>query len=246
MGETTRKTDDENSLFINHECEMHGPFLQFARAGNGGSRCPSCLSDSTTTKYLPRFGIANSALNSKQSKALEAAGVPSRFLDCRYENFFPQSKSQTTVLQAFTAYAVNFGVALADCQNLIVTGKPGTGKTHLGVAALAVAALRGCSIRYADARKRGALRSRKDMPDLTVIDNVGLLLRGDIQAVQDLVMDRYDAAKPTILLGAISRADLPGLLGEYCLDRLREGGSKIFQFDWDSYRRSKQTENVPQ
>lgn len=240
MGRATRKTDDENSLFIREQdCEKHGPYLQFVTSSWGGPRCPACQYGVGGAHFLPRFGSFDASLNARQAEALAAAGVPPRFLDCRFRNFFPREATQRTALHAFEAYSANFGIALADCKNLIVVGGTGTGKTHLGVATLAQVAQRGCSIWYADARKRGAMRPPKTMPDLTLIDNVGQTPES-LRAIQNLVMDRYDAAKPTIVLGAVAREALRGLLGELCLDRLREGGSKILQFGWNSYRPNKQ------
>lgn len=241
MGRATRKTDDANSLFIReHDCERHGPYLQFVTADCGSPRCPVCINGSDSLHFLPRFGVGNESRNAQQMRALSAAGVPQRFLDCRFSNFFPVGSTQIGALHAVEAYCANFGIALADSKNLVMVGSTGTGKTHLGVAALAQVMLRGCSIRYADARKRSSLRTRKVLPDLTLIDNVGLAL-DSVQAIQNLLMDRYDAAKPTIVLGSVDRDALPALFGDLCMDRLREGGAKILQFGWESYRRAKQS-----
>lgn len=61
---------------------------------------------------------------------LERAGVPPRYLDCRFETFRPRAGTQKAVVAARD-------IVTRQRSGLVLCGNPGTGKTHLAVAMLA-------------------------------------------------------------------------------------------------------------
>ena len=58
------------------------------------------------------------------------------------------------------------------------------------------------------------------------------------QILFDVLNERYEKLKPSILLSNIPREQLGEYLGERVTDRLRENGGKMIPFDWDSHRRN--------
>ena len=77
-------------------------------------------------------------------------------------------------------------------------------------------------------------------PDLLILDEVGVQFGSEFekQILFDVLNERYEKLKPSILLSNIPGEQLADYLGERVTDRLRENGGKMIGFDWDSYRRN--------
>ena len=77
-------------------------------------------------------------------------------------------------------------------------------------------------------------------PDLLILDEVGVQFGSDFekQILFDVLNERYEKLKPSILLSNIPGDQLADYLGERVTDRLRENGGKMIGFDWDSYWRN--------
>ena len=76
--------------------------------------------------------------------------------------------------------------------------------------------------------------------DLLVIDEIGVQFGTDTERmiIYDILDQRYESMLPVILTTNIM--DLKSLetyLGDKIIDRFYEGDSKIFRFDWHSYRK---------
>lgn len=63
-------------------------------------------------------------------RRLQRAGVPPRYLGCRFDTFTPRAGTQK-------AFAAVHDVVAGTRDGLVLCGNPGTGKTHLAVAMLA-------------------------------------------------------------------------------------------------------------
>lgn len=77
------------------------------------------------------------------------------------------------------------------------------------------------------------------IPDLLIIDEVGAQ-RGtetELLVAQEVIDERYQAVKPTIIISNLPESELAGYIGDRALDRMYEGGGAVLAFDWDSYRR---------
>lgn len=78
-------------------------------------------------------------------------------------------------------------------------------------------------------------------PGLLVIDEVGVQFGSDTERLYltEIINDRYENRKPTILISNLNLSELEGVLGQRIVDRFYEGKSAILSFTWDSYRRRK-------
>ena len=137
---------------------------------------------------------------------------------------------------------------------MILTGKPGTGKTHLACALLFEAKKKGYSAFFINVRKlfravrdtwrEGAAESESQVIDryvdldLLVIDEVGVQAKSENEQhiLYDILNGRYENAKPTIILSNETLPEIKQIIGERAYDRLREGGGKAFDCQWESYR----------
>jgi DNA replication protein DnaC len=77
-------------------------------------------------------------------------------------------------------------------------------------------------------------------PDLLILDEVGVQFGSEFerQLLFDVLNERYEKLKPSILLSNIPKEQLADYLGERVTDMLRENGDKMIGFDWESYRRN--------
>ena len=74
--------------------------------------------------------------------------------------------------------------------------------------------------------------------DLLVIDEVGAQFGSDTEKlfIFDIIDGRYQDMKPTILISNLDIAGIKDVIGERCVDRLREGGGSMIAFNWESSR----------
>lgn len=74
--------------------------------------------------------------------------------------------------------------------------------------------------------------------DLLVIDEVGVQAKSENEQhiLYDILNGRYENAKPTIILSNENLMGIKQIIGERAYDRLREGGGKAFDCQWESYR----------
>jgi len=74
-------------------------------------------------------------------------------------------------------------------------------------------------------------------PEVLVIDEIGVQYGSDTEAqfLTEIINDRYNQQKRTILCGNLTLPELSNTIGERAIDRFREGG-KVLVFDWDGYR----------
>lgn len=76
-------------------------------------------------------------------------------------------------------------------------------------------------------------------PNLLVIDEIGVQFGSEAEKIIlfEIINERYEAMKPTILISNLSQQELGAYVGERIVDRMREGGGAMIAFDWESYRR---------
>lgn len=187
-------------------------------------------------------------------KAWEAAGIPPRFFTSTFDNYEAPTEQQRGALTWARDYASSFDEVLRNGTSALLCGRTGTGKTHLATAIAKHVIGRGCSVRFATVQRalreiketwgREAVLSHADAmklytkPDLLVLDEVGVQFGSDTEKVIlfDMLGERYDFVRPTILISNLPRESVSQFLGDRIVDRLREGGGRLVVFGWNSHR----------
>lgn len=75
--------------------------------------------------------------------------------------------------------------------------------------------------------------------DLLIIDEVGVQFGSESEKIIlfEIINERYEQMKPTILISNLSEDELSRYVGERIIDRMREGKGAVINFDWESYRK---------
>lgn len=187
--------------------------------------------------------------------------IGKRFQDFQwrdYEEVNEEAKSNKIVCFDF---AKNFDEALAVGRNGILMGTHGTGKNMLAALICKTLALRGRKALHTTVSKLirrvretwGPNPTKKESeaigellePDLLVIDEVGVQMgtQNEQNILFEVINDRYENRRPTILITNLNSEGLQNFLGARILDRFFEDGSFILRFTWNSYRRRKGKQN---
>lgn len=74
--------------------------------------------------------------------------------------------------------------------------------------------------------------------DLLILDEVGTQFGSDTEKlfIFDIIDGRYNDMKQTVLISNLDIQGIKDVIGERCVDRLREGGGSMIAFDWKSSR----------
>ncbi len=163
---------------------------------------------------------------------------------------------QQEVLDAARHFAVISG---ANSTGLIMIGMIGAGKTHIACAVLseflrkghtgkfltafqALRLIKECWAPKAERTENETIRSLTS-PNLLILDEVGVQQGSDTEHLylNEIVNERYNSRRPTILLTNLTMTHFTKLLGDRVVDRFREGGH-VLAFDWESQRQRGFTE----
>ena len=87
--------------------------------------------------------------------------------------------------------------------------------------------------------------SKLTSPYLLVVNEIGVQFGSDKERnlFTEILDDRYEALKPTILIGNVTIGDISDLLGDRVVDRFKEDG-QVLVFTWESYRGKGSKEKV--
>ena len=183
-------------------------------------------------------------------RRLHNAMISPRFAQKTFDNYNAETEGQKKALSLAEWFIDNHKTV----SGMIFIGKTGTGKNHLacgiihkiieqGGTALITTAMkiiRTIKDSWGDSQtKEGEIIELYTHPGLLVIDEIGVQFGSDTEKlyISEIINDRYEAMRPTLLLGNIKLKELIDQLGDRPVDRFREGG-KIVQFDWESHRKN--------
>ena len=197
-------------------CPKHGAYTSTNYLGEHWTECPKCMierRDAEAKLQIERDKQA--ALEREQRRwmsKIKGAAIPERFKDRTLDSYVAQTSGQQKALAFAKEYAQNFDQVIKTGRSAIFVGKPGTGKVIDAFAS----------------------------PDLLILDEVGVQFGSEFekQLLFDVLNERYEKLKPSILLSNIPSEQLSDYLGERVTDRLRENGGALIGFNWDSYRKN--------
>lgn len=239
------------------ECAEHGEYAAIiSKHREGPSGCPKCADirqreQDDADQLAQQAKFAAERLERKLGNAM----IPKRFLGKAFSDYLAESPKQRKALDTCQEYADNFRAHFEAGRCLLLLGKPGTGKTHLAAAiagqvmvqsaATAVYRTVGGILQHI----KGSYDSRSEYseaeayaslvePSLLVIDEVGATKPTEFEQATlfAIINGRYEEQRPTIVVSNLMPKELPAVLGERCVDRLREGGGIGLVFDWASAR----------
>ena len=238
-------------------CTTHGTFTSLCHMGTNWTKCPTCAAERRATEETAALETQKRNARAKWELSLKTAAIPERFLDRSLDNYQPENDLQRYALEKACNYADLFAGGLP-AHSLVLSGNPGTGKTHLAIGiAKRIMSRQHCSVHFTtvgkmvrrvrEAKSYSAEENESEVlavytfPDLLILDEVGLQSGTDAEArtLFDVINERYEQRKPSLLL---TNEDLEGVkkaIGPRLFDRLREDGSEVITFEWESYRARK-------
>ena len=196
------------------------------------------------------------------ASCLKNSAMGQRFAEKTLDAFKPfgtakEQDKQTRIIKAIRDYALMFDRHRKTGTWLLFMGTVGTGKGHLcagilnqiiraGFTGLFVkmpTMLREIKDTFSNRNpdeSSSRIITRMTTCDLLIIDEIGVQFGTDTERmiIYDILDQRYEALLPVILTTNVM--DLKALetyLGDKIIDRFYEGDSKIFRFDWHSYRK---------
>ena len=185
----------------------------------------------------------------KESKRVNA-GISKRNLYKTFDDYKCTNEGQTKAKADCMRYFKNF----PSDQSMIMVGGVGTGKTLLASAGIesivdnnrceiiktidAVRELKATWAKDSKNTEEGLISYYRKL-DLLVLDEVGSQFGSDTEKlfIFDIIDGRYQDMKPTILISNLDIDGIKEVIGDRCVDRLREGGGMMIAFDWASARK---------
>jgi DNA replication protein DnaC len=240
---------------IDH-CEKHGEYTSKSWVDGMWENCNKCDEEKYARIKQDEERREQESKNQKLKQKLEHSGIPERFKQKTFAEYKidADNQKQQKVFNFCLDYANNFADIKKTGKSFMMLGSVGVGKTHLSIAIALEIMSNGYSTKFTSASKmlreiketyrKGSERSEKDvMQDYTdchllIIDEVGVQRGNDYETnmMFDVINERYENLRPTIVLSNLTLDELKLFLGERVFDRLRENGGKAFLLDWTSHR----------
>lgn len=248
---TTTKTKFPSKTAV---CDKHGNYESLNYLGNVWSRCPTCIDLEKARAEKDRLAQERERRQQEWTKRLGFSAIPERFQDRTLSSYRATTQDQKYALQFAQRYAKGFDDVLRTGRCALFLGRPGTGKTHLAIGIALSIMERGHSALFVTAQR--AIRRVKDTwrrgsdetetqavaalvyPDLLILDEIGVQHGSDTEKLIlfDVLNERYEQRKPTVLLSNLPIDEVKLYLGERIFDRIREDGGEYVAFTWESHR----------
>jgi DNA replication protein DnaC len=182
------------------------------------------------------------------------SGIPPRFADKTFDSYTPTNAASRVALTAARKYADAFESQSRQGRSLVFAGGPGTGKTHLataigqhiirelqavvlfGTVSQALRRIKDTYRKDSEQTESDVIRALTDC-DLLILDEIGAQIGSEHekQLMFEILNERYQGMKSTILISNLNAEELEGFLGHRVMDRYRECGV-VLAFGWESHR----------
>lgn len=244
-------------------CEVHCievPAHSFS--GHTFLSCSKCeedrvmrLAEQEAEADAKRLKSAHDAKMARIAKRLEALNIGQRFRSCVWGDYKTSTPAMEGVFVSAKDFAADFPRHREDGTNMVLIGSPGTGKNMVaalicmdvvnqGFTAVHTTAIK-LVRRIKESWQQGSKETEQEAinnftaPSLLVIDEIGVQFNTDAEMLflTEVINDRYEAKRPTILISNLTMAQVESVLGKRAVDRFYEGDSKILVFNWSSFRR---------
>lgn len=240
-------------------CQVHGEqtvsVFRYLDERWSPPNCPVCDAESEARRRADQDAQQTRLRTATAERLLGNAGIPERFKEAAFHDSDGVPPEMAKQMKVCREYAERFAEFRKTGQSLVVLGTAGTGKTYTacaitrhvvrecGFAAIYTTALK--AIREVkDTYRRDSKRSEQEVissfvtPDLLVIDEIGVQFGTDSerQILFEIVNERYQAMKPTILISNLALPELAEYAGDRVIDRMRDNGGAIVVFSGKSRR----------
>ena len=246
---------------INKTCDIHGEYVSkvfsiHPSRSDTETPCQKCADEKEARRKDEQDSQNFRNRHDQIIRSFTDGDLPPRFRTKDFAGYIADSEKSKRALNACQRYADNFETRLEAGGGMVFCGEAGTGKTHLASAIInriindryvsvfmsALGATRHVKATYAKDSYKSEAEAIKDFlrPDLLVIDEVGVQFGTDAEKIIlfEIINQRYQHVKPTILISNLTLIELSEYIGERVVDRMYEGGGAILSFDWDSHRRA--------
>ena len=236
-------------------CATHGEYESKCFLRSIWTKCPKCADEDQKRQQAELAEREKEAGIRAWNARVSSAGIPERFRDRSLQSFVADNDGQAYALKFAQEFADGFDDVLKTGRSALFIGKPGTGKTHLAAGiGLRIMNRDGRSVLFTTVIR--AIRRIKDtwgkagtetetqaietlvFPDLLILDEVGVQFGSETEKMIlfDVLNERYEKRRPTLLLSNLTLDEVRAFLGERVFDRMREDGGEAIVFDWESHR----------
>lgn len=239
-------------------CEKHGytePEQMKFGTITGYKMCQTCLSEIEKKEREDKAKAEEAERIRAASRAISELAIGSRYKGITFDEYEEVNDRAARIKLFCKRYTETFTDRLKEGDSILMLGACGTGKNMLAAIICQEVIRQGYSAVHTSVVKmiRRVKESwRKDTdeteskaikffsePSLLVVDEVGVQFGSETERMYltEIINDRYEARKPTILISNLSLAELEGVVGQRVVDRFYEGKGGVLVFDWSSYRR---------
>lgn len=235
-------------------CPKHELQLMPSIGGMTIEHCPKCVEEMTDEHEFKKL-LARQEERKKSAlkKAFNGIRIGKRFKDAIFEDYEEVCPDAGKVKSACMKYAATFHDRLKAGDGLIFSGNIGTGKNMLAACIAKASVEAGFTSLHTTVLKmvRQVKRTwntkeceqeaidKFSEPDLLIINEIGIQFESKTEELylSEIIDDRYEAMKATILISNFQETELSDILGPRIIDRYYEGGSRLLRFTWGSHRR---------